>query len=85
MPVALGATPKDLIKEWQPVPALKVCITTGLNKKETEKAGIIIRHAVTTVMKGKKWQRGTAAPMTNVAVASAAAATTVAATAGAGA
>jgi serine palmitoyltransferase len=58
MPLALGATPKDLIKEWHAQPALKVCITTGLTKKETEKAGIIVRHAVTSVMKGKKWQRG---------------------------
>lgn len=58
MPLALGMQPKDLEKEWQPQPALKVCVTTGLSKKETEKAGIIIRHAITTIMKGKKWQNG---------------------------
>lgn len=61
MPVALGATPKDLAKEWAHTPALKVCVTTGLNKKETEKAGTVIRHAITSVMKGKKWQKGGAA------------------------
>ena len=58
MPAALGVAPKDLDKEWQPRAALKICITTGLSKKETEKAGITIRHAITTVMKGKKWQSG---------------------------
>ncbi|KAF2169765.1 hypothetical protein M409DRAFT_64779 [Zasmidium cellare ATCC 36951] len=57
MPPALGMSPKDQEKEWQPRPALKVCVTTGLSKKETEKAGIVIRHAITAVMKGKKWQR----------------------------
>ncbi|WPH04348.1 serine palmitoyltransferase 1 [Acrodontium crateriforme] len=59
MPVALGVAPRDTQREWQPRPSLKVCITTGLSKKETEKAGVIIRHAITTVMKGKKWQRAT--------------------------
>jgi serine palmitoyltransferase len=57
MPVGPGSTPRDLEKEWQPQPAIKVCVTTGLTKKETEKAGTVIRHAITTVMKGKKWQR----------------------------
>ncbi|GIZ38267.1 hypothetical protein CKM354_000168800 [Cercospora kikuchii] len=57
MPGALGLAPKDLEKEWQPQPALKVCVTSGLTKKETEKAGIVIRHAITTVMKSRKWQR----------------------------
>lgn len=57
MPGALGLAPKDLEKEWQPQPALKVCVTAGLTKKETEKAGIVIRHAITTVMKSRKWQR----------------------------
>lgn len=52
MPPALGAAPRD--KDWQPQPGLKVCVTTGLSKKETEKAGIIIRHAITTVMKRKR-------------------------------
>ncbi|KAH9817012.1 Aminotransferase class I and II [Teratosphaeria destructans] len=57
MPPALGVADKDLVKEWRPRPALKVCVTTGLNRRDTEKAGTIIRHAVTSVMKGKKWQR----------------------------
>ncbi|KAF2482029.1 serine palmitoyl CoA transferase subunit LcbA [Neohortaea acidophila] len=57
MPIALGASPRELSKEWQPPPALKVCVTSGLSKKETEKAGITIRHAITTVMKSRKWQR----------------------------
>ena len=61
MPQALGVAPRELDREWQAVPALKVCVTTGLTKKETEKAGIIIRHAITTVMKGKKWQNGSLA------------------------
>lgn len=57
MPVAIGATPKDLIKEWLPQPALKVCMTNGLSKRDVEKAGVVVRHAITTVMKSKKWQR----------------------------
>lgn len=57
MPPALGTAQRDLAKDWQPQPAIKVCITNALSKKETEKAGIIIRHAITAVMKGKKWQR----------------------------
>lgn len=57
MPIPLGASPRDVEKEWQAQPALKLCITNGLTKKETEKAGIIVRHAITTVMKSRKWQR----------------------------
>lgn len=38
---------------YTPSPALKVCVTLGLSKKEIEKAGIIIRHAITKVV-GKK-------------------------------
>ncbi|CAJ2508834.1 Uu.00g138600.m01.CDS01 [Anthostomella pinea] len=34
-------------------PALKVCITSGLSKKEIEKAGVTIRHAITKVMTRK--------------------------------
>lgn len=34
-------------------PALKVCVTSGLSKKEIEKAGITIRHAITKVMTRK--------------------------------
>lgn len=52
MPVPLGAAPKD--HGWQPVPALKVCVTAGLSRKEIEKAGITIRHAITKVMTKKR-------------------------------
>lgn len=34
-------------------PALKICATIGLSKKEIEKAGITIRHAITKVMTRK--------------------------------
>lgn len=57
MPSGIGMSPRDLAKEWQPQPALKVCLTNAISKRETEKAGTIIRHAITNVMKGKKWQR----------------------------
>lgn len=57
MPLAIGATPKDLLKEWRPQPALKVCVTNGLSKRDIERAGVVVRHAITTVMKSKKWQR----------------------------
>lgn len=52
MPTPLGIAPKDY--GWQPLPALKVCVTTGLTRKEIEKAGIIIRHAITKVVTRKK-------------------------------
>ncbi|SPO05074.1 related to LCB1 - serine C-palmitoyltransferase subunit [Cephalotrichum gorgonifer] len=38
---------------WIVRPALKVCMTVGLSKKEVEKAGTIIRHAVTKVLSRK--------------------------------
>ena len=40
-------------------PALKVCITSGLSKKEIEKAGVIIRHAITKVMTRKSSRQPT--------------------------
>ncbi|KAJ9647133.1 serine palmitoyltransferase component [Coniosporium tulheliwenetii] len=52
MPAPLGAGPRD--QPWQPQPALKVCVTAGLSKRETEKAGVVIRHAVTKVMTRRK-------------------------------
>jgi 7-keto-8-aminopelargonate synthetase-like enzyme len=52
MPQILGAASREA--GWQPTPALKVCVTTGLSKKEIEKAGTIIRHAITKVMTRKK-------------------------------
>lgn len=57
MPSALGKSLRDLEKDWQPQPALKICVTNSLSKKDLEKAGVTIRHAITTVMKSKKWQR----------------------------
>jgi serine palmitoyltransferase len=49
---------KTLEDNFQPkqfVPAaLKVCVTIGLTKKEIEKSGTIIRHAITKVMSKKK-------------------------------
>jgi serine palmitoyltransferase len=52
MPTGLGLLPKD--QGWQPMPALKVCVTSGLTKKETEKAGIVIRHAITKIVSRRK-------------------------------
>jgi len=52
MPPALGSAPTD--RGWQPQPALKVCVTSGLSKKETEKAGITIRHAITKIMSRRR-------------------------------
>jgi len=40
-------------EDWKLQPALKVCITTGLTKKEIEKAGVTIRHAITKVLTKK--------------------------------
>lgn len=36
------------------MPALKVCITIALSKKDMEKAGTTIRHAITKVMTRKQ-------------------------------
>ena len=52
MPVGLGVHARD--QGWQPTPALKVCVTTGLTKKETEKAGVVIRHAITKIITRRK-------------------------------
>ncbi|KAI0895052.1 aminotransferase class I and II [Annulohypoxylon nitens] len=40
-------------------PALKVCITSGLSKKEIEKAGVTIRHAITKIMSRKPNRQST--------------------------
>jgi serine palmitoyltransferase len=37
-------------KDWTLQPALKVCVTSALSKKDIEKAGITIRHAITKIM-----------------------------------
>ncbi|CAK7272093.1 serine palmitoyltransferase component [Sporothrix epigloea] len=48
-PVISAMTATELA-EWPVVPALKVSVTSGLSKKDIEKAGITIRHAITKVM-----------------------------------
>lgn len=53
MPLLAGA--KD---QWQPRPALKICVTNALTKKEMERAGKTISYAIAAVMKRKKWQKG---------------------------
>jgi serine palmitoyltransferase len=40
------AAPND----WTLQPALKICVTSALSKKDIEKAGITIRHAITKIM-----------------------------------
>ncbi|RKU41690.1 serine palmitoyltransferase component [Coniochaeta pulveracea] len=50
-PIMSNIGPKD--NSWILQPALKVCVTSGLSKKELEKAGTIIRHAITKVMTRK--------------------------------
>lgn len=50
-PVANSIGPKD--GSWEALPALKVCITSGLSRKDVEKAGVTIRHAITKVMTRK--------------------------------
>jgi serine palmitoyltransferase len=52
MPAALGVAVKD--QGWQPQPALKVCVTIGLTKKEIEKAGVVVRHAITKIVTRRK-------------------------------
>ncbi|KAI2471163.1 aminotransferase class I and II [Annulohypoxylon bovei var. microspora] len=42
-------------------PALKICITSGLSKKEIEKAGVTIRHAITKIMTRKPNRQSTLA------------------------
>ncbi|KAG6040768.1 hypothetical protein E4U41_007143 [Claviceps citrina] len=39
--------------KWIAQPALKICITSALSKKDIEKAGTTIRHAITKVMTRK--------------------------------
>ncbi len=48
MPVPPSSTTKE--QGWQCMPALKICVTNGLTKKEIEKAGTVVRHAVTKVL-----------------------------------
>ncbi|KAJ4862249.1 aminotransferase class I and II domain-containing protein [Trichoderma breve] len=46
---AMGAKDGD----WTLQPSLKVCVTSALSKKDIEKAGITIRHAITKIMTRK--------------------------------
>jgi len=39
--------------DWTVTPAFKICVTSALSKKDIEKAGVTIRHAVTKVMTRK--------------------------------
>lgn len=55
MPAALGTAPTD--DDWEPLPALKICATNGLSKKDIEKAGTVVRHAITKIMNRKKSER----------------------------
>ena len=52
MPRAINATGRDI--GWELQPALKVCITSGLSRKEIEKAGVTIRHAITKVVNKRR-------------------------------
>lgn len=52
MPLPLGASAKDL--GWQPQPAVKVCVTIGLSRKEIERAGQTIQQAVAKIVKSRK-------------------------------
>lgn len=52
MPRPINATAKDI--GWELQPALKVCITSGLSKKEVERAGVTIRHAITKVVSRRR-------------------------------
>lgn len=52
-PPTLGASARDT-PEWQPRPAFKVLVTIGLTRKETERAGVVIRNAVAKVIARRK-------------------------------
>ena len=48
MPVPPSSTAKE--QGWQLQPALKILVSGGLSRKEIEKAGTVVRHAVTKVL-----------------------------------
>lgn len=50
-PFSHAIKPKDGV--WYAQPALRICITSALSKKDIEKAGVTIRHAITKVMTRK--------------------------------
>ncbi|KAL8831256.1 MAG: hypothetical protein Q9170_005375 [Blastenia crenularia] len=52
MPRPINVTAKEI--GWELQPALKVCIPIGLTRKELERTGTVIRHAITKVMKARR-------------------------------
>ncbi|RGP71846.1 serine palmitoyltransferase [Fusarium longipes] len=50
-PYSHAVKPKD--GTWFAQPALRICVTSALSKKDIEKAGVTIRHAITKVMTRK--------------------------------
>ena len=52
MPRGIHVTAKEV--GWELQPGLKVCLTLGLTRKEVERTGTVIRHAITKVMKAKR-------------------------------
>lgn len=54
MPAAQNAIGSGKTVDWRARPALKVCLTVGLTRKEVEKAGTVIRHAITKVMSRRR-------------------------------
>lgn len=56
-PYAQAIAAKD--GSWAVQPTLKVCVTSALSKKEIEKAGVTIRHAITKVMTRKTSNKAT--------------------------
>ncbi|KAF4460703.1 sphinganine palmitoyltransferase subunit 1 [Fusarium albosuccineum] len=50
-PFSHAIKPKDGV--WYAQPALRICVTSALSKKDIEKAGVTIRHAITKVMTRK--------------------------------
>ena len=48
MPTMLGISPRDRL--WEAQPAIKLCATVSLDKKETKKAATSIRHAINKVI-----------------------------------
>jgi 7-keto-8-aminopelargonate synthetase-like enzyme len=55
MPQTLGTNSRE--QTWQPQPALKICMTNGLSKKEVENAGTNVRRAIHAVMERRKFKR----------------------------
>lgn len=52
MPRGINVTAKEV--GWELQPGLKVCLTLGLTRKEVERTGTVIRHAITKVMKARR-------------------------------